>query len=50
MQTVIDWAYMDGYGKYVWSVFAVLVVAITYEIGSLKLAERRSNQMSEFKL
>ena len=49
MQSFIDWASMDGYGGYVWSVLVILVVVIGGEVGRLKLAEHRSKYMSEFK-
>lgn len=47
MQSVIDWAVMDGYGAYVWSVLGFLVVVVGGEIGRLALAQRRSKSLSE---
>ena len=41
MQALLEWARMDGYGVYVWSVLALLLVVISYEVGRLQMAQRR---------
>ncbi len=52
MQASIEWARMDGYGGYVWSVLALLVVVVGYEVISLKLAQQRCQRQrtNEFDL
>lgn len=42
MQAVLEWARMDGYGVYVWSVFGLVVVVVSYEVGRLKIAQGRN--------
>lgn len=49
MQTLIEWARMDGYGGYVWSVFSLLIAVVGYEVGCLALAQRRLQRLREFK-
>lgn len=50
MQALVEWARMDGYGGYVWSVLGFLIIILGYEVGRLKFAQRRSQRTSEFDL
>lgn len=52
MQALIEWAHMDGYGGYVWSVLALLIAVVGYEIIGLKIAQQRCQRqrMNEFDL
>lgn len=47
MQAVLEWMRMDGYGAYVWSVLALLILVIGYEVGRLKIAQRRHLRIDE---
>lgn len=44
MNALIDWAAMAGYGGYVWGVLLLCVLAVGYEIGRLRAAEKRLRQ------
>ncbi len=45
LQSFTQWAAMDGYGGYVWSVLGLLLLLLAYEVCRLRALQRRLDKM-----